>query len=222
MVVKSNLREFPDPTKSTHNITEIFLEIEKASREGNRHYAYQRSVQATHMAPSNIEAWLWRLALAPTFEERVACVSRLNELAPHYRDRNNLAYFTQRELLERNPFLAYLDETDELYRVLTGNQMEVSIRKKRNADDLSHPEESGGIKAAYGWLVMAIVGLLAAGIGTVLFAPLAGLFAIQAGRRPRTRSDWVHSIVVLTLSILFFLLGLGLSYLFWLHWSGAG
>src|SRR5215510_14665524 len=107
MVVKSNLREFPNHTGSTRNITELLLEIEKANREGNSQYAYQLSVQATHIAPENVEAWLWCLALASSLEERVVCVNRLNELEPNYRDRYHLAYFTQKELLDRDPFLAY-------------------------------------------------------------------------------------------------------------------
>ena len=223
MVVKrENVREFQTPPRSARNIAELLLEIEKTNRGGNRQYAYQLSTQATRIAPENVEAWLWRLALASSLEERLACVNRLNELAPNYRDRNNLAYFTQKELLDQNPFLAYLEETDELYRVMTGNQTEVSIRKKRNADELAPPEQSGRVRAAYGWLVMAMVGLLSAGIGTILFAPLAGLSAILAGRRPSSHSDWVNAIVVLTLAIFLFLLGVSLFYLFWLHVSGGG
>lgn len=219
MVVKSNLKEFPVHTTSTRSITEILLETEKASREGNHQHAYELSVQATHIAPENVEAWLLRLAVAPSFDERVACVNRLNELVPNYRDRYNLAYFTQKELLDRNPFLAYLEETDELYRVRNGNGTLVSIRKKRTAD--STPSElSSDVRAAYGWLILAIVGLLSAGIGTFIFAPLAALSAIQAGRRPHSQSDWVNSVIVLTLAIFFFLLGLIFIYLIWLHWFG--
>ena len=215
-----NLNEFAIHNLSERSVTDLLLESEKASREGNKDFAYQLSLQATRVDPESIDAWLLRLALAPSFEERVVCVNRLNELAPNHRDWHNLGYFTEKELLERDPFLAYLDETDDVYRVRNGSNLPISIRKKRAAVDSSPSAQSGRLRAAYGWLVLAFIGLLSAGIGTFIFAPLAGVLAIRAGQRSRSRADWVNSVIVLTMAIFLFLIGLIFLFLFGLHWFG--
>jgi len=220
MYTRKDLREVPAHTIAHRSVREILLEAEKTSREENTQYAYQLSVQATRVAPENIEAWLMRLALAPSFEERVICMNRLNELSPDYRDRYNLAYFTQKELVDRDPFLAYQEETDELYRVINGEHLPVSIRKKRAAANAALYEASHHLRVAYGWLVVAIAGLLLAGIGTLIGAPLAAVSAVQALQHPRSRSEWGNSLIVLFFAILLILVGAALLLLFALHWLG--
>jgi len=220
MYTRKDLREVPEHSIADRSIRDLLLETEKASREGKSQYAYQLSVQATRVVPESVEAWLMRLALAPSFEERVICMNRLNELSPDYRDRYNLSYFTQKELFDREPFLAYQEETDELYRVINGDHLPLNIRKKRAAVNPALYEPSSKLRAAYGWLTMAIAGLLLAGIGTLIFAPLAALSAAQAGRHSRSRAEWGNSVIVLLFAILLFLLGGGLLFLFALHWLG--
>ena len=70
--------------KPIQRVTDILAESEKAIRGGDRQQAYQLSLQATQIAPENVDARLLRSTLAPSLEERVACVNRLNELAPGY------------------------------------------------------------------------------------------------------------------------------------------
>jgi hypothetical protein len=220
MYTRKDLREVPAQSIADRSVRDLLVEAEKAGREGKTQYAYQLSVQATRVAPENIEAWSMRLALAPTFEERVACMNRLNELSPEYRDRYNLAFFTQKELVDRDPFLAYKQETDEIYRVINGDHLPVSIRKKRASANPFLYEPSSRLRSAYGWLTAAIAGLLLAGIGTIIFAPLAALAAVQAGQHPRSRAEWGNSMIVLLFAILLFLVGAGLLFLFVLHWLG--
>jgi hypothetical protein len=195
-------------------------ESEKAIRAGDRQYAYELSLQATQLAPAHVEAWLLRATLAPSAEERILCVNHLNELAPGYQDRYNIAFFALKELLDKNPFLAYLEETDELYRVLNADRLVLSIPKKRAPVNSSPPEQPqpGPLTAAYRWLTISIVGLLLAGIGTVLFAPLAALAAIRAQQSLRSQSERLSSTVVLILACLFFMIGVIFSLLFVLHW----
>jgi len=220
MYTKKDLSEISAHSITDRSVRDLLLESEKASREGKTQYAYQLTVQATSVAPASVEAWVMRLALAPSFEERVICMNRLNELSPDYRDRYNLAYFTQKEIVERDPFLAYQGETDELYRVINGDRLPVNIRKKRAAVNPALYEPSSKLRAAYGWLTMAIAGLLLAGIGTLIFAPLAALSAAQAGQHSRSRAEWGNSIIVVLVAILLFFLGGGLLFLFALHWLG--
>lgn len=220
MVVHKNYEDYLFDTKPNQNITDLLLESEQASRDGNGQYAYELSLRATQAAPENIDAWLLRVSLSPSFEERLLCVNRLNELAPDHHDRYNIGYFTLIELLDKDPYLAYVEETGELYRVMNGNHMVVSIRKKRAADDTSSSERSSQLKAANRWLMMAILGLMLAGIGTLIFAPLAALNAIQAGQSVQSRSDQINSTIVLIVAILLFIVGTVFSILFVFHWIG--
>ena len=207
--------------KPSHSVTELLAESEKAIRRGNSQEAYQFSLQATQSAPESIEAWLLRATLAPSLEERLLCVNRLNELAPGYQDRYNVAFFALKELLDKNPYLAYLEETDDLYRVASTDHV-LTIPKKRAPVEAYPPEKprSGPLASAYRWLNVAIVGLLLAGIGAVIFAPLAALAAVRAQKSVQSHSEQVSSIVALIAAFGLFILGVLFSLLFVLHWLG--
>jgi len=220
MSAKQNREEYRVDIQPNLSVTDLLLESEQASRAGNNQYAYELILRATQAAPDNIDAWLLRVALSPSFEERLLCVNRLNELAPDHHDRYNLGYFTLKELLDKNPFLAYLEETETLYRVMNGDHMVVSIRKKRAASNPSMLEPPSPLKPANRWLIMAILGLMFAGLGTLIFAPLAALTAIQIGQAPLTRSDQINSVIVLILAVALFLVGIIFSLLFIVHWIG--
>jgi hypothetical protein len=208
--------------EQSQRVTDLLAESEKAVRAGNSQYAYDLSVQATQLAPHNVEAWLLRATLAPSLEERLMCVNHLNELAPGYQDKYDVAFFALKELLDKNPFLAYLEETEELYRVLNADRLVLSIPKKRAPVNSSPPEQPrpSPLRAAYRWLAISIVGLLLAGIGTVIFAPLAALAAVRAQQSIRSQSERVSFTVVLIVAFLLFMIGVIFSVLFILHWLG--
>jgi hypothetical protein len=203
-------------------IKDLLAESEKAFREGDSQRAYQLALQATEVAPENVDAWLLRATLARSLEERIMCVNHLNELAPGYPDRYHVAFFALKEVLDKKPFLAYLEETDELYRVLNADRVVLSIPKKRAPINPSPPEQPPAtpLRPAYRWLTMSIVGLLLAGIGTVIFAPLAVLAAIRAHQSVRTRAEQVSATVVLIVSFGLFMIGVIFSLLLLLHWFG--
>ncbi len=201
-------------------INQLLSESEKAIREGNKQHAYELSLQATKVAPENLEAWFLRATLAPSLEERLFCVNCLNELSPDRQDRHHVAFSAVKESLDRDPFFAYLEETEALYRVINKNNQMVVIPKKRAAANPSVPEQPSPLKPAYRLLVMAIFGLLLAGVGTLIFAPLAALAALGAGPSLRSRSERVSSMVILIIASLLFLLGLAFAILFALHLIG--
>jgi hypothetical protein len=207
---------------SNRRVVDLLTESEKAVREGNKELAYRLSVEATRAAPQNIEAWLLRATLAPSLNERIICVNRLGELAPDYPDRYNVAFFALKEMLDRNPFLAYLEETDELYRVINADRVVLSIPKKRAPVNSYPPEEplTGPLSAAYRFLNMSILGLFLAGVGTVIFAPLTALAAIQAQQSLKSRDERVRSTVILISAFALFIMGFLFSILFILHWLG--
>ena len=209
-------------SKPSRTINDLLAESEKAIHAGNNRYAYELSLQATQLARDNVEAWLLRATLAPSLEERLMCVNRLNELAPGYQDRYNVAFFALKEALDKNPFLAYLEETEELYRVLNADRVVLTIPKKRAPVNLSPPEQtqSGPLKTAYRWLTLSLIGLLLAGIGTVIFAPLAALAAIRAQQYVKSHPERISATVVLMVSFGLFMIGVVFSLLFILHWLG--
>jgi hypothetical protein len=208
--------------KPNQRVTDLLAKSEEAIREGDSRRAYQLSLEATQIAPESIDAWLLRATLAPTLEERVHCVNHLNELAPGYQDRYNVAFFALKDLLDKKPFLAYLEETDELYRVLNADRVVLSIPKKRAPVNPSPPEQPPAtpLRPAYRWLTLSVLGLMVAGIGTVIFAPLAALAAVRAHQSGRTRAEQVGSIVVLIVSVGLFMIGVIFSLLLLLHWFG--
>jgi hypothetical protein len=207
-------------TQSNQRIAEILAESEKAIREGNRQRAYELSLQATKVAPENLEAWYLRASLAPSLEERLFCVNCLSELCPDCQDKHHVAFGAVKELLDRDPFLAYLEETEALYRVINKNNQVLVIPKKRAATNPTEVERTGPLKAAYSLLMIAVFGLLLAGVGTLIFAPLTVLAALQAGPSLRSQADRVGFTVVILLAGMFFLVGLLFAYLFALHLIG--
>jgi hypothetical protein len=217
--VQKNRENNLGDTKPNQRVSDLLFESERAIRDGNSQSAYELSLQATQAAPENIDAWLLRATLAGSLEERIICVNRLNELAPNFQDRHNVAFFALKEVLAQDPFLAYLEETGEFYRAINGDHV-LNIPKKRAPIDPFPPEKphSSPLKAAYRLLTVAILGLLLAGIGTVVFAPLAAVAAIRAPTR--SRAEQIGSLIVFIVSLLLFLLGLFFSILFVLHWLG--
>jgi len=207
---------------ASKRLTDLLAESEKAIQEAKPHRAYELAVQATQAVPESIEAWLLRATLAPSLDERIASVNRLNELAPGYQDKYNLAFYALKELLDKDPFLRYLEETDELYRVINAERLVLSIPKKRAPANSPSPDQipPGPLHGAYRWLIMAILGLLLAGIGTVIFAPLAGVAAVRAQNSIQSHSERVSSTVVLLVAFGLFVIGVLFSILFILHWLG--
>lgn len=220
-VVKKQTNIFVD-NKTSQAATNLLAESEKAIQEGRSQYAYELALQATQVVPESIDAWLLRATLASSLEERIACVNRLNELAPGYQDKYNLAFYALKELLDKDPFLRYLEETDELYRVINAERMVLSIPKKRAPANSPAPDQAspGRMKGAYWWLTLSILGLLLAGIGTVIFAPLAALAAVRIQESVQSHAERVSSTVVLIAACVLFMIGVLFSILFILHWLG--
>src|SRR5689334_24892268 len=119
-------------TELISGVDEILSEAQQALRKGLIHDAYALSLQATQVEPKNGEAWLLRAGLATSLEEKVLCINRMNELGVRYEDKHHLAFFALKEVLARDPFLAYAEETEELYRVHNAERTMLSIPKKRS------------------------------------------------------------------------------------------
>jgi hypothetical protein len=195
-------------------------EAESAIRAGNSQHAYELSVKATQAEPNNPDAWYFRGSLAGGLEERVLCMNRLNELVPDHRDHHSLAFFALKEFLDRDPFLAYRGETSKLYHATNADGMILSIPKRRT-ETIPYPDsQPSPLTAAYHWLVFAVLGLMLAGLGTLIFAPLAAWAAFAAGQDTPSQSDRVGVAVVILAATLLFFIGLFFAYLFIIHLRG--
>ena len=222
MYVEKNHKNIFVENNASQRLTDLLAESEKAIQEAKPRRAFELAVQATQAVPESIEAWLLRATLAPSLDERIASVNRLNELAPGYQDKYNLAFYALKELLDKDPFLRYLEETDELYRVINAKRVVLSVPKKRAPVNAPPPDQAppSRLNGAYRLLTLAILGLLLAGIGTVIFAPLAVLATLRAQGSIRSHSERVSSIVILIAAFGLFVIGVLFSILFILHWLG--
>jgi hypothetical protein len=122
-----------------------------------------------------------------------------------------------RQLLEQDPFLSYLAETDHLYHVRTAADLALQIPKDRSIPEPYPVERPTLLRQAYYWLWLALFGLLFAGLGAMVFATLAALAALGANCTPISRSDRIRSLVVLLISGGLWLGGLLLGVIFLVH-----
>jgi hypothetical protein len=206
----------PDP-RTQAVIEEKLRAARDAAHQGQWWRAYQLSVEVTKLAPNNVNAWLYRAALTENSEDRMAYLSRALSLAPQNVQAGRGMYGALSNYLEDDPFLRYLEENDVLYRVETGEGQIVVVPKER-ATTRAYPfNEPHSLRVTYRWLAYSTLGLLLAGLGTLVCAPVAASFAWQASHEPLSRSDTRRARFALAYALVLWTLGLMLSFLFLLH-----
>lgn len=211
--------QLSEETRPMKRAVNLLAQAEQAAMEGNQLQAYQLSLQATEAAPRYAPAWAMRAEFAPSLEEKVACQNRLHELQPEYYDFHNRSYYFLKELFERDPFLAYLNETQDLYHVVNKDMMVLRIPKKRTAVQPYPPERPSALTSAVRWLALALFGLMLAGIPTLIFAPLAARSALQAAESPDSHADQAHSLAVQAAALILFAIACFFTLLFVLHFT---
>jgi len=195
----------------------LLEEAGQAAQAGDRLRAYELSVQATQAAPGSLEAWALRSQLATSLEEKIVCMNRLNELEPNRRGNHDATYTYLNELLNQNPFLAYLEETPELYHVVNKDYLLLSIPKGRMPAQPYPPEGLSPWRKTHRWLALALLGLLFAGIPTLLFAPLAVKSAWDVQSAQHSRAGTVRRRIIQVTAAVLFAIGIFFSILFALH-----
>ena len=115
---------------------------------GDRDHAYRYSLEASRIAPNDPEVWLARAETAHSIEEKLFCLSRLHTLNPYYPAAQRKTYSILREMLREEPFLAYLDETENLYQVRNGPALAVTLPKYRAIPEPYPPPRPGPWPAA--------------------------------------------------------------------------
>lgn len=216
MEYQSELAEETQPIKRA---SDLLKRAEEAAREGSSLQAYELSLQATDAAPRYAPAWAMRAEFAPSLEEQVACRNRLHELQPNHQDYQNRSFYFLKELFERDPFLAYLNETKDLYHVVNKDMMVLRIPKKRTPVQPYPPGQSSPLTSAVRWLSLALFGLLLAGIPTLIFAPLAASAAVKAAAAPGSHAVRANSTAIQIGALVLFAIGSFFVVLFVLHFA---
>jgi hypothetical protein len=198
-------------------VDNLLAEAEQLASQGERQQAYWYSLEATRKAPQEIQAWLWRADTAASLEEKMFCLSRLCALDPHFLPAKQKMYSTLRDLLHREPFLAYINETDDLYQVRSGLDLYLNVPKSRaipEAYPAPHPE---ALNSTYKWLLVSMIALLLGGVGAVVLAPIAAAKAFFLQLQPQSHSDQVRALVAFLLAVLIWFAAFPLGVLFVLH-----
>lgn len=187
----------------------------QAAQSGQRQRAYQLSLEATNLAPDNVEAWFFCAALTNANEERLSALSKVLSLDPEHASARRDMYETLDRYRKQDPFLRYLGETETLYRVITGEGQFITVPKDRAVD--ASPNESGTLHSAYRWIGYSLAGLLLAGLGAMVCAPIAAALAWRAGHEAPGAEIRRRASLMLVAAIVMWAIGLLLSCLFLLH-----
>lgn len=194
---------------------ELFTTAREAVRRGERQQARQLVDELVRRRPKHIELWLLQAAVASSRAERLAIISQALELNPDHSLAQRALYHTLNEQLEADPFLAYEGEDDALYRIVTADNVRVAVPKRRTPPAPFPPLERRPLDRAWRYLGLALVGLLPAGLGAVVLAPLALLAALRT--LPSLATERYERRLVIFLSFALWVVGLLLAALFALH-----
>ena len=196
---------------------QALLDAEAAIQRGDRQRAYQLSREATQSAPENVETWLLCAETTSSVEEAIACLNRANALQPSSPQAKQKTYQIVQKLLQQDPFLLYVGEDEGLYRVRSGEKLDLILPKERSTPEPYPAEKPAWLRTAQRWLWVALFGLPLAGLGALLFAPLAAVYAIGLYLKTPSDANRVHSLLVIMLAGCLWLCGLLLGVILLVH-----
>jgi disulfide bond formation protein DsbB len=120
-------------------------------------------------------------------------------------------------MLRKDAFLAYQNETNDHYTVRTLEEFQFVHPKDRGMPDIFPRQGPAPARKAINWLGWSVVGLIPAGLGTLLCAPLAMLAAIRLLRQENSLSDRHRAWVILGSGIVLWLVALVFLIILILH-----
>ena len=116
--------------------------------------------------------------------------------------------------------LRYEGENDQLFFVSSADGARRTVPKNRNVPALFLDQRPQPLAPAFRLLLAAFVGLAPAGLGTLVLAPLAALWALaMLFTRPLTRYDRIRVIAVWGIAAGLLGLAIPMSMLFLAHLS---
>jgi hypothetical protein len=122
-------------------------------------------------------------------------------------------------LLRQDPRLEYKVENEQVYVISDGADCSLVVPKDRNIPEIYSPRNQRPLDKAFVMLGWAFLGLALAGIGTLIFVPLAIVQALRMlfTGRPVNRVDRIRIVIVMINAAILLILALSLIYLFYLH-----
>jgi F0F1-type ATP synthase membrane subunit c/vacuolar-type H+-ATPase subunit K len=208
-----------DAAAGSNDAARALADAEDAIREGDRRRAYQLSLKVLQMEPQNQIAWLLRAQTAPSIEEAVQCLNHAAGQPVLDAEGKQAFHRTVQRILEADPFLLYLDETDGVYRVRSSDAdgRVLHVPKDRRIPEPYPVVRPASLQKAYRWLWWAFLGLPLAGLGAVVFAPLAAGAAMSLYLRQPSGKNRILSLVVILLAGGLWLVGLLLGVILLMH-----
>lgn len=200
-------------TKLQAEVSHLLEEAEEFIQQGKRQEAYQSSLRATNLAPDEPLAWYLRSQAAASTEERLMCLSRVYSLDPSYPDTKRELRTAVQSLLLQEPFLAYVNETEELYQVRSGRDLLINIPKNRTYETPYLKKKPGLAQPAFRWLSLSLFALFLGGVGAVVFAPIAAFQALRLHSSAPSDGERVRLLIVFLLAVLIWLAAIPISWL---------
>jgi hypothetical protein len=212
-----NSKAIHSPNPETYGLLSA---ARQAAVDGDRQRAYQLALKATQLYPQEIRAWLMRADLAQSPEETVVCMNRVNNLDPDNPIGQQKTYMLVQNMVKVDPFLAYQKESDHLYQVQNRDALALFVPKQRAVPSKYPNPGPKPLRRVYGLLSLALIGLLVAGLGAIVFAPLAAVMALWANRNPLSRADRIKSMIVILVAGIVWAFGVFLGWIFLHHFTG--
>ncbi len=169
--------------------------IQTALADGDRRLAHDLSEMLLTADPGNEQAWQWYVDTADTPDEVVARISTALSQDPHNPVLRQVLHQAMDGLLRHDAFLGYVDETGQVYYVATAQRVRFAHPKDRAPVEAFPPSSPRPEQAVFRWLGWCLLGLLPAGLGTLVCAPVAMLLALRLLRRARTPADRTRALV---------------------------
>ncbi|MFW6136388.1 MAG: hypothetical protein ACOC7N_06165, partial [Chloroflexota bacterium] len=168
-------------------------------------------------ASHTVEACLRRASAATAREDRLVALSQALALDPHHEAARRAMHEALERHLTDDAFLTYVGETDATYRVETPDGLRIVVPKRRAVPRPYPPTEPGPLRPASRWLLLALLGLLPSGLGTLLFAPIALFSALRLRPSTLRPKDQRRRRVFIAAALLLWILGLSLGLLVLIH-----
>lgn len=150
-------------------------------------------------------------------EESVTELTQELELNPQNAAARQALYETMQQMLRKDAFLAYQNETNDYYTVRTLAEFQFVHPKDRALPEIFPRLEPAPAHTAINWLGWSLVGLIPAGLGTLVCAPLAAFAAIKLLLQKNAISDRRRAWVVLGSASVLWLIALVFLTILLLH-----
>ncbi len=190
---------------------------EQALRRGDRQLAHELCIKISAKDPANERAWMLLAQVAESAGERLDALDHVLRLSPDSRPARQALYDAMQQLLREDAFLAYQGETDTNYHISTPEGFDFMHPKDRAVARLFSPSKRSPAGKALHWLGLTALGLIPAGLGVLVFAPVVMLAAMRALRQPLPALERRRAWIALWGAIILWPIAWLLAYIIVLH-----